>query len=286
MSQDIRANVIGYPVKHSRSPVIHNHWMKKHGIPGSYGRAEVMPDKLSMALMALSVSETMKGCNITLPHKEAALAQMDEVDPLAKKIGAVNTVLVRDEGELFGFNTDAYGFTQNLNSAGAAWRKKSPAMVVGAGGAARAVVAALVQAGCREIYVTNRTPDRLRSFCSEVGKNFDVPLRIVGWEDRGEALAHVDLLVNATAQGMEGEPPLDLDLRQLRNTALVTDLVYTPIDTPLLREAKRRNHPTVDGLGMLLHQAVPGFEAWFGVKPEVDEELRNLVIADLQKPKA
>lgn len=286
MSQEIRASVIGYPVKHSRSPVIHNFWMKKHNIPGAYGRAEVMPEKLPMALMALSVSDTMRGCNITIPHKEAALAQMDDVDPLAKKIGAVNTVLVKEDGALFGFNTDAHGFTQSLNSAGPAWRKKAPALIVGAGGAARAVVAALVQAGCSEIYVTNRTPDRLRSFCSELGASFNVPLRMVGWEDREEALATVDLLVNTTSQGMEGEPPLDLDLRKLRNTALVTDLVYTPIETPLLAEARRRNHPVVDGLGMLLHQAAPGFEAWFGVKPAVDEELRKAVIEDLQKSKA
>jgi shikimate dehydrogenase len=285
-SSPLLASVIGYPVKHSRSPVIHNYWMKKHGIEGHYGRSEVAPDKLTMALMALSVSETLKGCNVTLPHKEAALSQLDEVDPLAKKIGAVNTIIVREEGELFGLNTDAYGFTQNLNSAGSAWRKKSPALIVGAGGAARAVVAALVQAGCSEIYVTNRTPDRLRSFCRELGASFEVPLRMVGWEDREEALGQIDLLVNTTSQGMEGEKPLDLDLKKLRNTALVADLVYTPVETPLLREAKRRNHPTVDGLGMLLHQAAPGFEAWFGIKPVVDDELRNAVIEDLQKNKA
>ncbi|MBI3420015.1 MAG: shikimate dehydrogenase [Proteobacteria bacterium] len=278
-----RACVIGWPVKHSRSPVIHGYWLKKYGLKGSYEAVAVPPDGLEKFLRGLP--RDYAGCNITLPHKEEALGLMDEVDPLARKAGAVNTVAVRPGGKLYGFNTDIHGFTRNLESAGKAWQKKKPALVVGAGGASRAVVAALVGAGCATIYITNRTPERLRLLGEELSAAFGVSLHLVGWHDREDALATVDLVVNTTSQGMEGAPALELDLRKLKDGALVADLIYTPLETPLLREAVRRHHPTVGGLGMLLHQAAPGFEAWFGVKPEVDEELRKVVEDDLAKAK-
>lgn len=272
--------VIGWPVKHSRSPLIHNFWLKKYGIAGSYEAVGVEPDHLERFLRGFA-GEGFAGCNITLPHKEEALVLMDEVDPLARKVGAVNTVVVKPGGALYGFNSDVHGFTRNLESAGKAWQKKKPALVVGAGGAARAVVAGLIGAGCAKIYITNRTPERMRALAGALGAAFGTSLHLVGWPDREDALGVVDLLVNTTSQGMEGMEPLDLDLKKLKEGALVSDLIYTPLDTPLLREAKRRKHPAVDGLGMLLHQAAPGFEAWFGKKPEVDAELRKVVEAGL-----
>jgi shikimate dehydrogenase len=274
-----KACVIGWPIKHSRSPLIHNYWLKKYGIDGAYTAEQVAVSELEVFFRDLP--KNFAGCNITIPHKEEALNFVHDVAPLAKNVGAINTVVVKD-GKLHGFNTDVYGFTKNLESSGK-WQKKKPAYIVGAGGAARAVVAALVEAGCEKIYVTNRTIDRLRNFCSELSAVFNVSLHMVGWEDREDPLQVVDLLVNTTSQGMEGQDALDLSVKKLKTGALVSDLVYTPIDTPLLLEAKRRNHPTVDGLGMLLHQAAPGFEAWFGVKPEVDAELRALILKDIAK---
>ncbi|HVY12344.1 MAG TPA: shikimate dehydrogenase [Alphaproteobacteria bacterium] len=281
----LKACVIGWPVKHSRSPVIHNFWLKKYGIAGSYEAIAVTHDDLKKFLRGLGANG-FAGCNITLPHKEDALHLMDEVEPLAHKAGAVNSVVVRENGALYGFNTDVHGFTKNLESAGGAWKKKQPALVVGAGGAARAAAVALVEAGCEKIYITNRTPDRLRRFADELSAALNFPLHMVGWPDREDALPGVSLVVNATSQGMEGQAPLELDLRKLKNDALVTDLVYTPLETPLLLEARRRNHPVVDGLGMLLHQAAPGFKAWFGRMPEVDAELRKAVVADLARERA
>src|SRR6185369_3154704 len=250
-----KACVIGFPVKHSRSPAIHNYWLQKYGLAGSYGTELVAPDHLETFLRALPTSGYV-GCNITLAHKEEALHFIDHVDPLAKKVGAVNTVVVKS-GALHGFNTDVHGFSKNLESSGK-WQKKKPAYVIGAGGAARAVVAALIEAGCPTIYVTNRTHDRLIRFGEELGNAFGMVLHLVGWEDRRDPLPAADLLVNTTSQGMEGQQPLDLDLRGLKDGALVTDLIYTPLETPLLSRARGRGHPTVDGLGMLLHQAAPG----------------------------
>jgi shikimate dehydrogenase len=282
-SAPIKACVIGYPVAHSRSPAIHNFWLRQYGVNGSYDAVAVLPDALENFFRNLK-QNGYAGCNVTLPHKEDA-AHMIDADPLAKKIGAANTVVVEGE-KIRAFNTDIYGFAKNLESAGKAWQKKKPAYVIGAGGAARAVVVALIEAGAPRIYVTNRTPERLKRFGEELGKAFNYPLHLVGWEDRTDPLPGVDLLVNTTSQGMEGQPPLDLDIRSLKSGALVTDLIYTPLETTLLGKARARNHPIVDGLGMLLHQAAPGFEAWFGVKPEVTPELRAAVIADIQHGKA
>lgn len=276
----LRAAVIGWPVKHSRSPLIHTAWLHAHAIAARYEAIPVAPAELEAFLRRLPETG-MKGCNVTVPHKEEALKIVDHLDAAAVRAGAVNTVVVRADGSLEGRNTDIYGFTENLATAGKAWQRKKPALVVGSGGAARAVIVALDAAGCRDIRITNRTLDRARELIAEMAPRFAHKPTLVGWPDREDVLADLGLLVNTTTQGMEGQPPLALGLKKLAGGAVVTDLVYTPLATPLLLEARRRQHVTVDGLGMLLHQAVPAFEAWFGVRPSVTAELRAAVEATL-----
>ncbi len=273
------AGVMGWPVAHSRSPLLHNFWLRRYNINGVYVPLAVDPVGLKEALRGLP-QLGFAGCNITVPHKENAITLVDEVDDLAKKVGAINTVVVGEKGKLIGRNTDVYGFTKNLETAGKAWQKKKPALVVGAGGAARAIIVALAEAGCSDIRIVNRTNDRAIALGNEMKAHFK-NITILGWPDRSDAMRDCALLVNTTTQGMTGQPPLDIDLRALNDDALVTDLVYTPLHTPLLVEAKRRSHAIVDGLGMLLHQAVPGFEAWFGTKPVVDDDVRQLLLADI-----
>jgi shikimate dehydrogenase len=276
----IIAGVMGWPVAHSRSPLLHNYWLRHHQINGAYVPLAVDPRGLERALRALSALG-FAGCNITVPHKEEAMKIVDKLDALAQHVGAINTVIVEADGSLTGSNTDVYGFTANLESAGKQWHKKKPALVVGAGGAARAVLVALAKAGCSDIRLVNRTNDRAlalgKAMQPHIGK-----LTVLGWQDRDDAMRDCALLVNTTTQGMEGQPALDVDLRALNDGALVTDLVYTPLLTPLLVEAKKRGHAVVDGLGMLLHQAVPGFHAWYGTRPVVDDAARQLVQADIR----
>jgi len=270
------AGVIGWPVAHSRSPLLHGYWLARHGIPGAYVPFPVQPGRMEAALRGLAALG-FAGCNVTVPHKEAALAIVDHADDLARRIGAVNLVVVRPDGTLHGANTDAYGFLANLRARAPGWRAEGgPAVVLGAGGSARAVVAALADAGTPEIRLANRTRDRAESLASLGGQ-----IRVIDWEERGAALAGASLLVNTTTQGMLGQPPLDLDLSALPMTAVVTDLVYVPLETPLLAAARARGNAVVDGLGMLLHQAVPSFAAWFGVTPEVTPEVRALIEATL-----
>lgn len=269
------AGVMGWPIAHSRSPALHGHWLARYGIAGAYLPLAVAPERLADGLRGLAALG-FRGCNVTVPHKEAVLRLVDVADVAAARIGAVNTVVVSADGRLEGRNTDGYGFLANLAAAGRGPLDTArPAVVVGAGGAARAILVALQDAGVREIRLVNRTPERTAAVCAELG----VPLRAVAWRDRAAALADAGLLVNTTTQGMEGYPPLDLDLASLPRDALVTDIVYVPLVTPLLAAATLRGNPTVDGLGMLLHQARPGFEAWFGVAPTVDTVLRAAVLA-------
>ena len=267
----MRACVIGWPVAHSLSPAIHTYWLKQHGIAGEYTARAVKPGELRAAFETLK-REAWRGCNLTIPHKEAALALMDSLDPAAKAIGAVNTVAIAD-GRLAGSNTDAFGFAENLRAAGCD-PKAGPAVVLGAGGAARAAVWALVQAGAPEIRVINRTPGR----AAELAKAMGGKARDLAWNKRAAALAGAALLVNATSLGMTGNPPLDLDLDALPKSATVNDMVYAPLETPLLKAAKARGNRAVDGLGMLLHQARPGFKLWFGVMPEVTPALRAAAV--------
>jgi len=271
------AGVFGWPVGHSLSPRLHGFWLQRYGIDGAYVPLAVEPDDFETALRALPKLGFL-GANVTVPHKEAALAICDEVDILAKRIGAVNTVFVTPEGRLRGSNTDAFGFLENLTQEAPAWRADGgPAVVIGAGGAARAVIVALVDAGVPEVRLANRTYERAETLARDLGG----PITVIPWPERTESLGGTNLLVNTTTQGMSGTPSLDLNLEALPGNALVTDIIYTPLKTKLLGDAQTRGNPTVDGLGMLLHQARPGFAQWFGYEPEVDTELRSFVLSGL-----
>jgi len=270
------AGVLGWPVAQSRSPRLHGFWLAQHGIDGAYVPLPVHPDRLEPALRGLAALG-LRGCNLTVPHKERAARLADRIDAPARRIGAVNTVVVEADGTLSGSNSDAFGFAENLRQEAPAWRADAgPAVVLGAGGAARAVVAALQDMGAPEIRVANRSAARAEELAADLGAR----IRTLPWEGREAALADAALVVNTTTLGMHGQPPLPLPLDRLPPAALVTDIVYAPLETPLLAAARARGNPVVDGLGMLLHQARPGFEAWFGVRPEVTPALRRAVLGD------
>jgi shikimate dehydrogenase len=268
------AGVMGWPVGHSRSPRLHGHWLAEHGIDGAYVPLPVPPERLGDAVRGLSALG-LRGCNVTVPHKEAVIPLLDRIDATARATGAVNTIVVEADGTLSGSNSDVFGFLENLREGVPDWRPAGTvAVVVGAGGAARAVAWALREAGVGEVRVVNRTDDRARRLAADIGR----PVRVVAWAEREAALDGAGLLVNTTTQGMEGQPPLDLRLDALPRTAVVNDIVYVPLTTPLLAEAGRRGNPVFDGLGMLLHQARPGFAAWFGAEPAVTPALRRAVL--------
>ena len=269
--------IMGWPVAHSLSPRLHGHWLRRHAIDGAYVPLAVSPENLEPALRALPTLG-FAGVNLTIPHKEPAALLVDRRSPAAERIGAVNTVVVEPDGTLFGDNTDGFGFIASLSESRVGWRADAgPAVLLGAGGAARAVAVALLDAGAPEVRLLNRTPERARTLAGELGG----PIYAVEWAERAAALDGAALLVNTTSLGMRGQPPLVLDLDALPRTALVTDVVYTPLITALLAVARARGNPVVDGLGMLLHQARPGFRAWFGVDPVVDDDLRAAVLAGL-----
>jgi len=270
----IIAGVMGWPISHSRSPYIHEFWLQKYRIDGTYIPMPVDPTRLEQALKALPVLG-FRGCNLTIPHKEAAKDIVDKTDALAQRVGAINTVVVDKNGHLIGSNTDVLGFSENLKSAGFSTGKT--ATVLGAGGAARAIIVALEDMGFQEIRIVNRTKERAENYANGKGKKS--PVKVYGWSETKKALEGADLLVNTTSLGMEGRPPLEIDLSPLPKTAWVTDIVYAPLMTNLLRQAQNKGHQTVDGLGMLLHQARPGFAAWFGADPEVTDDLRQFVLA-------
>ncbi len=275
------AGVMGWPVGHSRSPQLHGYWLERHGIDGVYIPLPVPAEHFAQALRLLP-QLGFAGANITVPHKVTALNVVDEVDDTARRIGAVNTVIVRDDGSLLGRNTDAFGFIENLRDQSPDWRAAAgPAVVLGAGGAARAVSAALLDAGTPRITIVNRTREKAEGLALSLGRTGGGDVVGVSlWSNRAQVLKDAALLVNTTSLGMDGQPALELDLHALPADALVTDVVYTPLETPLLAAARARGNPVVDGLGMLLHQARPAFAAWFGVEPEVDEGLRRIVLAN------
>lgn len=274
-AKTIKAGVIGWPVEHSLSPKLHGFWLDRYGIDGIYLPLPVSPPNIEDAIRALPKLGFV-GANVTVPHKEAAFRTVDSLSEAARQIGAVNTIVCDEDGELYGDNTDAFGFIENIRSRAPHWRTAdAPALILGAGGAARAVIAALIDAGAPKILLANRTRER----AEELLAHFGMPLKIVGWDDRNDAMTGVGTLVNTTTLGMTGNPPLDVDLSGLNDNAVVNDIVYAPLETPLLKAAAARNLVPVDGLGMLLHQARPGFEAWFGKRPVVDEELRDHVLA-------
>jgi shikimate dehydrogenase len=273
------AGVMGWPVGHSRSPKLHGYWLNRYNIDGAYIPMAVQPSCIEEALRALPALGFC-GCNVTIPHKEEALKHMDSVDPLARRTGAVNTVVIRKDGTLEGLNTDISGFQENLKTAGfpSTGNQQRTATVIGAGGAARAIVVALQEMGFDNIRLVNRSFERAQNCARALRKDGDI--RVYGWDKMTEALAGADLLINATSLGMAGQPDFSPALSSLPSTAWVTDLVYTPLETGLLRQARAQGLAVVDGLGMLLHQARPGFAAWFGVEPEVTNALRQHVLDD------
>jgi shikimate dehydrogenase len=272
-----RACVIGWPVAHSRSPVIHRYWLRLYGLDGAYEMEAVRPEDIGGFLKSLG-ERGYAGANVTLPHKEAALAAAVRPDEAARTIGAANTLWLDEAGLLHASNTDAYGFMTHLAAEAPDWNKgERPVAVLGAGGAARAILHGLIEAGASRILLANRTEGRAKALAEGFGDRVSV----IAWADRNRALAGCGLLVNTTSLGMTGKPPLDIDLAALPRDAIVADIVYSPLETPLLAAARARGNRVVDGLGMLLHQAVPGFERWFGVRPNVTPELRAHVVKHL-----
>lgn len=267
--------MVGWPIAHSRSPLIHRYWLRQHGIEGTYEREAVPPDALSPFLRQFG-ERGYAGGNVTLPHKEAAFIACAETTPVARRLRAANTLWMQD-GALCGDNTDVFGFAANLDAEAPDWRDRASALVIGAGGAARAVVTAIVDAGFGSVTIINRTAARAH----ELATIFGLPVTSGALDDLPEALTRADLVVNATSAGLADGTDLPVDWSLARPDAIATDLVYVPLMTPFLRGAAARGLRVVDGLGMLLHQAAPGFERWFGVRPEVTAELRRLVVADL-----
>lgn len=279
----ILAGVVGWPVEHSLSPRLHGFWLNQLGIDGEYHALAVAPGNLEHELRALH-AKGYRGVNLTVPHKEAGLAVADEVDPWAKAVGAVNTLVFHENGRISASNTDGFGFIENIRAGAPGLDLKlGPAIVIGAGGAARAVAAALLDAGVRSVRLINRTRERADALAATLSSAFNGAynglVQVANWEERGDAVADGFLLVNTTTLGMTGQPPLDLALDALPLHAVVNDIVYAPLETPLLAAARARGNPVVDGIGMLLHQARPGFEAWFGIRPEVTPALREHVLA-------
>jgi len=271
------AFVTGYPIKHSRSPLIHGYWLRKFGLEGSYKAHEVKPEDFPAFMNALrDGSAGFCGGNVTIPHKEAAFRLADRLDEQAAELGAANTLWL-EEGEIRATNTDGLGFVANLDERALGWDRISTAVVLGAGGASRAVIQAVRDRGIKTIHVVNRTEMRAR----ELADRFGAAVRPHPMAALFEVMAGAGLFVNTTSLGMDGEPAPQIDFSPLSREAVVTDIVYVPLKTPLLRQAEEQGFRIVDGLGMLLHQAVPGFEKWFGRRPLVDEQLRQIIINDM-----
>ena len=261
----VLAGVMGWPVAHTRSPAIHNHWIAQYSLKGAYVQLPVQPQNLEAAIRGLPALG-FAGCNITVPHKVNAMQLMDTLHLAARRVAAINTVVVQADGSLLGMNNDGYGYIQSLRDAQPDWRGDAgPALVMGAGGAARAIVVALLDEGVPEVRLCNRTQEKAQALKDAFGDR----VTVVPWADRNSAMAGVRLLVNTTTQGMHGQPALDVALDDLPAEALVSDAIYIPLETPLLAAARQRGHQTVNGLGMLLNQARPAFQAWFGVQPEL-----------------
>jgi len=273
-----RACVIGFPVAHSRSPLIHGYWLREHKIDGDYIRHEVKPEEVDQFLKNFS-KQNFVGCNVTLPHKEAAASNVSHATPVVRALGVANTLWLQD-GKLHGDNTDVAGFLAYLDDSIPGWDKKTKrAVVLGAGGAARSIVYGLNERGVEKITIVNRSRERAEQLTKEI----KIESNIASFDQIESLISSADLLVNTTSLGMKGQPPLEIDLKNLKKSAAVCDIVYVPLETDLLRQARARGHAVVDGLGMLLHQAVPGFERWFGVRPAVTKELRALIVDDLTK---
>ena len=283
MPEFMRACVIGWPIRHSRSPLIHRFWLNKYGVKGDYEKIPVRPEELEDFLASLAANG-LRGCNVTIPHKERAYeivarANPSGVNPMSRRLKAVNTIWLDEKGRLCADNTDVHGFMANFRQRQPQWRAKDQAVtVLGAGGAARAIVAGFIGAGVKSVTVVNRTGEKAKALAAEMGP----PAAAAGLDALPALLEKTDVFVNATSLGMTGQPPLSVPLGALPAHAIVADIVYAPLQTDLLRAAARRGLKTVDGLGMLLHQAAPGFEKWFGPRPEVTRDLRELIERDLE----
>ena len=272
------AGVMGWPVMHSRSPLMHNHWFRQHGLAGAYVPLAIEPQGLAAALKALRPLG-FAGCNLTIPHKQQAMTIVDEVDTVAKRIGAISCVVVRPDGSLSGTNNDWFGFIHNLRQELPDWRADAgPVVVLGAGGGSRAVCYGLMQEGAKEIRLVNRTFARARGLADEFGGS----IQALPWERRHDSLDGAAMVVNATSQGMVGQPALDLRLDKLSKTALAADIIYIPLETPFLAAARQRGNRTANGLGMLLHQGRPAWKMWFGIEPVVTAELRSMMEKSIQ----
>lgn len=268
------AGIIGMPVFQSRSPIIYNHWIKKHGILGAYGHFPVQVENIEDAIRGMRALG-IAGGNITQPHKLLAMPLMDSIDPMAQKIGAINCIVRQPDGSLHGFNSDWMGYIASLKGAKSGWRAdEGPITLLGAGGAARAVLFGLIHEGAKEIRLINRT----RAKAQELASVAPDVIKVYDWDERHSTLDGCAMLINSTNQGMYGQPPLDIKLDALPQTAMVSDLIYIPLETPLLEAARLRGNLTVNGLEMLLNQAVPAFQSWFDIKPEVTQELRQEVL--------
>lgn len=271
------AGVMGWPVMHSRSPMMHNYWMRQTGLNGTYVPLAIKPGSVEAALRGLHPLR-FSGVNVTIPHKLDAMRVVDDLDPIARKIGAVSCIHVRDDGSLFGTNNDWRGFLGNLRETCPDWQPASgPATVIGAGGGARAVCHGLLDAGVAEIRLVNRTKAHAETVAAAIGG----PITCVDWSERTESLRGVALVVNTTSCGMVGQPPLDLSFDALPSDAIAADIVYAPLQTPFLAAAAARGNRTCAGLGMLLHQGPPAWKLWFGLEPEVTEDLRRMMAESL-----
>jgi shikimate dehydrogenase len=269
----LMAGVMGWPVMHSRSPLMHNHWFAQEKLRGVYVPLAIQPDQLERALRSLHALG-FSGCNLTIPHKQQALKIVDEIDPVAQKMGAISCVAVKEDGRLIGSNNDAAGFIRNIKEFQADWQaNKGPIVVIGAGGGSRAVCQGLIQEGATEIRLVNRHLERAQIIQSDLGG----PIQAHDWSDRADLMEGASMVVNTTSQGMVGQTPLDIQLDKLPVTALATDIVYTPLETPFLAQARMRGNRTLNGLGMLLHQGPLGWKVWFGIEPKVTPELRKLL---------
>lgn len=278
MAEPKRAFVAGHPVKHSRSPVIHRYWLKEAGIDGRYDLQDVTPEAFPGFMRRLADgSSGFVGGNVTIPHKEAAFRLAGSADAIATELGAANTLWLED-GQLMATNTDGYGFSSNLDEKAPGWDAADTAVVLGAGGASRAVLRTLRDRGIRKIHLVNRTVSRAEGLADRFGG----PIEVHALDAIGEVIAGCGLFINTSALGMEGRPVPDIDFPAMAENGIVTDIVYTPLITPILKMADKAGRHIVDGLGMLLHQAVPGFEKWFGVRPEVSDDLRGRVVRDLE----
>ncbi len=277
MSIQKKAGVIGWPIEQSRSPLIHGHWLQQHNIDGSYEKYAVAPEDLKSFIAQLA-TKNINGINVTIPHKEHVIKLADKITDTTKAIGAANTLWF-ENNQLIADNTDSYGFITHLKKSAPHWHANTPAMILGAGGAARAIIHALQKEGVPEIYLTNRTITRAENLAEEFGP----PVKVIAWQEKEQHLAQTHLLVNSTSLGMTGKPPLEINIETMPASATVYDIVYAPLETKLLSTAKSLGFTPIDGLGMLLHQAVPGFEQWFGTRPDVTDELRQMIVKDLEQ---